>query len=51
MRVRHGQIAAHLGAVLGGRGKPEQARHVWEEALKFAADNKVLQQTIKLFIP
>ncbi len=50
-KVRDGEIAAHLGEVLWVSGRHEEARHVWEEALKFAADHKVLQQTIKRFNP
>jgi tetratricopeptide (TPR) repeat protein len=48
---RDGEIAAHLGEVLWASGQQEEARRVWQEALQFAPDNKVLQQTIHRFKP
>lgn len=45
--LEDGEIAAHLGEVLWARGKQEEAKQVWNEALKFAPDHKVLQQTIE----
>jgi tetratricopeptide (TPR) repeat protein len=50
-KMRDGEIAAHLGEVLWAVGKKADARHVWEKALEFAPNHKVLQQTIKRFNP
>ncbi|MEN8170573.1 MAG: tetratricopeptide repeat protein [Pseudomonadota bacterium] len=50
-KVRDAEISAHLGEVLWASGEQDKARHVWEEALKFAPDHKVLQQTIQRFNP
>lgn len=44
-----GEIAAHLGEVLWKLGRKDEAREVWNKALKFAPDHKVLQQTIERF--
>lgn len=46
-----GEIAAHLGEVLWVRGQKEEAKRVWNEALKFAPEHKVLQQTVERFTP
>ena len=45
------EIAAHLGEVLWVQGVKEQAKKVWDDALKSHPDNTVLQSTIKKFIP
>jgi len=45
------EIAAHLGEVLWVQGGKEQAKKVWDEALKAHPDNAVLQATVKKFIP
>jgi len=45
------EIAAHLGEVLWVQGVKEQAKKVWDEALKSHPDNAVLQGTMKKFIP
>lgn len=45
--LEDGEIAAHLGEVLWARGKKEEAKQIWNEALKFAPDHKVLQQTVE----
>ncbi len=50
-KLRDGEIAAHLGEVLWASGKRDEANQVWEEALKFAPDNKILQQTLKRLRP
>lgn len=50
-RLRDGEIAAHLGEVLWVSGKRDEANHVWEEALKFAPDSRVLQQTLQRLKP
>jgi tetratricopeptide (TPR) repeat protein len=50
-QIRDGEIAAHLGEVLWAAGKRDEARQIWEEALKFAPDHEVLQQTIQRFNP
>lgn len=49
--LKDAEIAAHLGEVLWANGKKEEARKVWNEALKFAPDHKVLQQTIERLTP
>ena len=43
------EIAAHLGEVLWQMGKQEEARKVWDDALKAAPDNEVLTAVIKRF--
>ncbi len=45
------EIAAHLGEVLWVQGTKEEARKIWEDALKAHPDNTVLQDAIKKFIP
>ena len=45
------EIAAHLGEVLWVHGEKEQAKKVWDDALKSHSDNAVLQEAIKKFIP
>lgn len=50
-KLEDGEIAAHLGEVLWANGQKEEAKKVWNEALKFAPDHKVLQQTIERFTP
>ena len=45
------EIAAHLGEVLWVHGEKEQAKQVWDDALKSHSDNAVLQEAIKKFIP
>jgi len=49
--LQDGEISAHLGEVLWASGRKEDARHVWEKALEFAPDHKLLQQTIERFNP
>lgn len=44
-----GEIAAHLGEVLWVSGNHDEARRVWDRALKFAPDHEILRQTIKRY--
>ena len=41
------EIGAHLGEVLWMLGEREEARRIWDEALKAGPDNETLQKTIK----
>lgn len=50
-KLRDGEIAAHLGEVLWVSGNKPEARKVWKEAMEFAPDNAVLQETMKRFNP
>ena len=43
------EIAAHLGEVLWVQGDKDQARKVWDEALKMHPENIPLQLVIKKF--
>lgn len=45
------EVAAHLGEVLWVSDRKEEARKVWEEALKLSPDHKILNQTIERFNP
>ena len=45
------EIAAHLGEVLWVQGVKDQAKKVWDDALKAHPDNAVLQNTMKKFLP
>ena len=45
------EIGAHLGEVLWQMGQRDEARRVWDEALKTAPDNETLLKTIKKFRP
>lgn len=49
-RFPDAEIAAHLGEVLWMQGKHEQARAVWDEALKLQPDNRVLLSTMQRLI-
>ncbi|MDH5785206.1 MAG: tetratricopeptide repeat protein [Chromatiales bacterium] len=49
--MRDAEIAAHLGEVLWVSGRHSEARLVWEKALEFAPEHKILQQTIKRLAP
>ncbi len=46
-----GEIGAHLGEVLWMLGEREEARRIWQEALKASPENETLQKTIKRFAP
>ena len=41
------EIGAHLGEVLWMLGERDEARRIWDEALKAAPDNETLQKTLK----
>lgn len=43
------EIAAHLGEVLWQMGRQDEAGKTWDDALKIAPDNDVLNGTIKRF--
>ena len=45
------EIGAHLGEVLWQLGQRDEARRIWDEALKTAPDNETLVKTIKKFRP
>ena len=44
------EIAAHLGEVLWVQGIKEEAKEVWQSALKNHPDNEVLISTMKRFM-
>ena len=44
------ELAAHLGEVLWVLGQRDEARKVWNEALKQNPNNEVLQETVKRFL-
>jgi len=46
-----GEIGAHLGEVLWQLGERDEARRVWQEALKASPENETLQKTLKRFNP
>jgi len=46
-----GEIGAHLGEVLWMLGERDEARRIWQEALKVSPDNESLQKTLKRFNP
>jgi len=46
-----GEIGAHLGEVLWQLGERDEARRIWQEALKLTPENESLQKTVKRFIP
>ena len=45
------EIAAHLGEVLWALGRTDEARALWQAALKTHPTNSLLSATIKRFIP
>ena len=45
------EIAAHLGEVLWAAGQPDEARKIWDSALKQSPANEVLLATVKKFSP
>ena len=45
------EIGAHLGEVLWRLGERDEARRIWQEALKAGPENETLQKTIKRFQP
>lgn len=46
-----GEIGAHLGEVLWELGERDEARRIWQEALKVSPENETLQKTLKRFVP
>ena len=46
-----GEIGAHLGEVLWALGEKDEARRIWQEALKASPENETLQKTLKRFNP
>jgi Flp pilus assembly protein TadD len=44
------EIAAHLGEVLWVAGAREEARKVWNDALKQSPRNELLQETMRRFL-
>jgi Flp pilus assembly protein TadD len=46
-----GEIGAHLGEVLWQLGERDEARRIWQEALKVSPENETLQKTLKRFAP
>lgn len=46
-----GEIGAHLGEVLWQLGERDEARRIWQEALKVSPENESLQKTVKRFSP
>ena len=45
------EIAAHLGEVLWQLGQQDEARAVWQNALKRSPGNATLQATVRKFQP
>ena len=50
-RFDDAEIAAHLGEVLWVSGNKDEARQVWQRALKKSPDAPVLQDVMQRFIP
>jgi tetratricopeptide (TPR) repeat protein len=50
-RFNDGEIAAHLGEVLWVSGNREEAKTVWQKALKKSPDDAFLQEIMERFIP
>ena len=46
-----GEIGAHLGEVLWALGERDEARRIWQDALKVSPENETLQKTLKRFGP
>lgn len=46
-----GEIGAHLGEVLWTMGERDEARKIWQEAVKTGPENETLQKTLKRFTP
>ena len=45
------EIGAHLGEILWVQDLKDEAREIWNSALKSGPNNEVLLKTIKKFIP
>jgi tetratricopeptide (TPR) repeat protein len=50
-RFEDAEIAAHLGEVLWVSGKQQEAREIWQRALKKTPDDPKLQSVMQRFIP
>ncbi len=50
-RSQDPEIAAHLGEVLWASGEQQQAREIFEEALRAHPDNEVLRRVVDHFLP
>ena len=50
-RFDDAEIAAHLGEVLWVSGNKDEARQIWQRALKKSPDDPVLQNVMQRFIP
>ncbi len=50
-RFEDAEIAAHLGEVLWVSGKQQEAREIWQRALKKSPDDPKLQSVMQRFIP
>jgi predicted negative regulator of RcsB-dependent stress response len=44
------EIAAHFGEVLWAAGRRDEAKKVWNDALKQTPGNEVLQETVKRLV-
>ena len=49
--AQDGEIAAHLGEVLWVSGEQQQAKTIWQDALRRYPDNELLKRTIDRFNP
>ena len=49
LRQRNAEIAAHLGEVLWVQGRRDDARRVWNEALRMDPSDRVLRETLERF--
>ncbi len=43
------EFMAHLGEVLWLQGKKQEAQRIWQQALKLASDNELLNETLQRF--
>ncbi|MDH3534860.1 MAG: tetratricopeptide repeat protein [Gammaproteobacteria bacterium] len=50
-RFDDAEIAAHLGEVLWASGQQQEAREIWQKALKKSPDDPLLQEVMQRFIP
>jgi tetratricopeptide (TPR) repeat protein len=50
-RFEDAEIAAHLGEVLWVKGKQQEARGIWQKALKKSPDDPTLLKVMQRFIP
>lgn len=45
------EIAAHLGEVLWTQGNKDEAKKIWNEAMKANPENDILRSVVKKFVP